>query len=1404
MAVDYGFNSGVDEEQDEAVLDPSLNELPVNVSQLSPINAEEQAASQLSDNVPVEPEVVTEGNPYPGPKKGTTSAVDLSQPGAEEAMWDEYKKIFKMDRNNPSREVLEDAWYRKYYGKTLTEIKEERRTQGGFYPGANDPIGNLKNTFQGLSSFGLGLVDFGMDFVGALPGGAPLDNKWDQVTRLDNPVHQGIRRISSVVIPSMITGKAIASKLPAVTRDMPRLQKLLVGMGAYGVEQAAIIGISDEGEEHNALRVLHDVFPGVFGEKGFLPIPDWAKTLDSDSPSVRRYKNMYENAGLSVFGTTLGAFIELKGNKSMLSWMDPLDNTSAAYKTREISKASNPDKLIRINELNDELVRGVTDKKLEAKYIDELETLKESLGNIEDLEDALRISQTSTAREVDNAARAKIDNGANPDDFDPDINPVLSEADSAKSTVPPANVARNMADTTAIKMGVSQGDPAPVITEAMRRKGLMVDNTSRDAVLGVAEEARDTGRFNALVDGFRFSSKQMDAAAWNIYESIIAAENIDDLKGLFLRDKDVKNLLNGKFKIEYINEEQARGAAFALRDLTDRYTGRAIANASARVMDTLGREATTLSQAILELKPFVSEPKVMDLIIDKMQFLMDEYALNKYISGWQLRNKNWFDSIPPDNIDEAIKEITKSFKAAEKSIHSKNLGFTKALIELSETNPLMMRGLVDAWAHTRGDVDSIAKLNTWAMDQLTPLGLIKSPNPKELNLFARSAWGVVYNNVLSGISAFRAALGNTSQLMLKPITQLLGHGLFGITDGFNGFTRTMYYHGAVFETNKRALSDAWQMMKKAHKDPELMMKAYRKDFVFQDDVKWGILEDLAAGWRAEGNEGKLMLYDMTTNLRDFAKIPALRYGMTGMVFPDVFTWTHLAHQLSRVRAYDDVFSEFGFADWKKIAVAEKKHYSNFFDSKGLINDDVLKSYAGEVSLNLDDSIATWINQGTTAVPAAKVLMMFPRTQSNVVKNALSWTPISLIPGINKYSKTIWARTDDDIAQALIEHGIDMASTPNAKAIFQNLRAEYTGRIAFSSLLTKNLWDYAMAGNIRGNGHYSADRRKKERDQFGYEPKTINIAGKWVSYKGILGVEQVLSILGDLSYYAADIDAPLLEDWHSKVMWTLSAAFLNETPLQGIEPLVAISNADLTGFNRLVANTMRMVIPASSGLGVLAKAIDGAQKDIQGEIHEYLLARLPGLSFAVPNQIDIWTGEPLNDIDNPFLKMLNAVSPIKVSGTSEPWRIWLQQTGWRGLARLKKHSSGTHEYTTGERELIYASIGKMQLYKQLIPLMNDKKMNKELKLLRAHRATGQDLDSEELSLKTEKLPVIRAINAIVKQAQITAEAQLEATEPSITEKAIYQGGIDEAMTQGDVNRANQLQKKHQLLQYGGSR
>ncbi len=1276
-------------------------------------------------------------------------------------------------------------------------VEDEPKDMSGFYPGANDFLGTMNNTMQGLSAAGLGVADFVMDTAGTiLPGGNQLDNAWDKATRLDNDGHQNIRKFASIVIPSLYAGGMVggALKTQAISQ-LPKLQRALVAAGLFTAADVGVITLSDVGEEHNLMRALADFIPGLFGPEGAVPIPDAIKTLDSDSSVVRKRKNAYDTAGLTIVSTLIGATIKMVGGAKKMGWFTPLDESAEAYKANEIIKGGDPEKLIRMQEINEVLSTKKLSKQNEQILMDELMNLEASLESVENLDDALRQVEESGINEQNIAAKRKITNNPTNTDFDPDITPVLNESDNARQSIPPGNVARNMADTTAIKKGVSTGDPAPIITESMRSKGLMVGSTSRDAVMGEAEEARDIGRFNALVDGFRFSTKDMNAAAWDIYTSIIdPGASLDDVKGLFYENKDVANMLLGKFKVEYINEEQARAAAFAMRDLTDRFLGRPTTQSSARVMDTLGREAATIAESITELAPVISEPRAMDLIIDKLQFLMDEYALNKYISGWRLRNKNWFDQVPPKDIDSVIDQLTSEFRSAENAIHAKNLRFTATLKELADTNPLAIRPLVDAFAHTNGDVDSLAKLMKWASDQVTPTGLIKSPDPTQLNLFARSAWGVVYNNVLSGISALRAVVGNTGQLVLRPITGLLGHGIWGAADDFEGLTRSLYYHGAVYETNRRALQDAWTMMKKAHKDPELMMKAYRKDFIFKEDTTWDIMEDMRRVWEQEGNFGKVIQYDMAVTMKEMSKLPGLRYGMTGMVFPDVFTQTHIAHYLSRMRAYDDIFTEFGFADWNRIAQAERKHYAAMFHADGTMKDAALKSLTGEIALNLDDGLATWINKGTTAYPISKHLFMFPRTQSNSVKNALSWTPISLIPGINKYSKTIWAQTDDDIAKALAEHGIDMATTPNARVLWQNLRAEYTGRIAFSSILSKTLWDYAMSGNIRGNGHYNASRRAVERDQMGYVPKTINLGGKWVSFKGIIGVDQVLSIVGDMAYYASDIDQTFLEDWQAKLMWTVAAGFLNETPLQGMEPLVAAASGDLNGWNRLIANATRAYIPMSGALGVLSKMITSAQKDISGEIHEYLMNKLPGFSSMLPSQIDIWTGTPLNDIDNPFLRMLNAISPIKVSGTREPWRVWLESTGWDGFGRLKKDSTGSYEYTTEERELIYQYMGEEQMYKKLERLMKSKVYNDQINQLRVHRQNGDDLRNEKIKLETRRLPVIKEINKIVKEAQAKAELRLVTSRPDIANTILRQQIVDREMDVGNIPGARKQQKK----------
>jgi len=1390
----------------------------------------------------VEPEVVEHKYAAPYNSEIGKSSVDLTNKEAQEQMSKEYNAWFQHglsfgtvdEAKKVERDRMKNAWYQKYHGMDASAYKEikdgePKKTMYGYDANLQGLGDQLDNTFQGLSAPGLGVADFAMDAVGLFPGGDKLDDKWDQATKLDNPIHQAIRSVSSVVIPSIMTGGATNSILGTVgVNKLPFFAKHLTRLGAWTLESQIIAGISDTSEDHNAAKVVSDLIPGLFGPQGWLPLPEAWKTADGDSPAVRKKKNMYEAGALSWIGVALGAFIDMKsGGKTAakeMRWFTPKDEQSSKYLQQELFKGADNDKLIRIQEINELLSTKQLSKQNENILINELISLEDEVGLINGMDDAIRRSDLRAVDEADNAARRKANN---PDQLeldlgiDPDLAPEIFDPNVTARQVPPAgNVARNMADTTAIKAGTSKGDPAPVITEAMRAKGLMVGSTSRGAVMGLAEAGRGIGRFDALVDGFRYTSEQMNSAAWAIYKDIISADNIEDVRALFLDNRDVKNMLLGRFRVETINEEQARGAAFAMRDLIDRFLGRDVTTASARVMDTSGREINTLAESLTEVGGFVDDERVMNLILDKLQFLMDEYALNKYISGWQLRNKNWFDQVPPGELDNVIDRLTKEFTSAENSIHAKNLRFTKTLKALKKSQPEAIRPLMDAFAHTDGDVDSLAKLYKWTEQQVTPWGAIKSPNPKEMNLFARGLWGINMNNTLSGKSPLNAAVGNAYQLLIKPITGFLGHGFWGVFDkNFDGLRRTVYYHGAVWETNRRALTDAFSQMKRAHKDPDSMLKIYRKDFRLRADKTKKILEEMRGVYEADGNVGMLKQIDLAIAMNSIAKIPGLRYGMTALVFPDAYTSSLLGTYVTRMRAYDEVFYEFGFPDWTRIKTAEKRIAQQMFDENGLPKDPILKALAGEIQLNLDDGLSKWINQATTAYPVSKYLLMFPRTQTNWVKNASSWTPISMIPGMNKYSKTIYARTDEDIARALAEHGIDMASTPNARAIFENLRADYTGRLMFSGMMVSSLFSYAMSGNIRGNGHYNASRRLKERDQFGYEPKTINIGGKWVSYKGMIGLDQMLSTLGDLAYYSKDLNEALLENWQAKLTWTLSASFLNETPLSSLEPMISIINGDLRGFNRLTTQMIRATIPLSSGLGVLTNAIESAQKDIDGEVIEYLMNRLPGLKNMLPNQIDIWTGLPVNDIDNPFLKILNSISPFQVSSgyppdlyetykgkkvTAQEVINWLQQeVNYAGLGKLNMDSTGSYKYSTKEREMINGKMGSYEMWRQIVPLMFDKQYADQLKKLRLHRLSGADLNNEDIKLKLKLLPVYKHIDKIVKNSQKLAESELKIGGDMILDQEY----VDQYMEKGDVDSAVSTQKKNtetqKLLQYNNN-
>ena len=187
---------------------------------------------------------------------------------------------------------------------------------------------------------------------------------------------------------------------------------------------------------------------------------------------------------------------------------------------------------------------------------------------------------------------------------------------------------------------------------------------------------------------------------------------------------------------------------------------------------------------------------------------------------------------------------------------------------------------------------------------------------------------------------------------------------------------------------------------------------------------------------------------------------------------------------------------------------------------------------------------------------------------------------------------------------------------------------------------------------------------------------------------------------------------------------------------------------------------------------------------------------------------LWTGDALNDVDNPFLRILNAMSPIKVSGTRDPFRIFLEKIQYDGLSRLKKDSTGSYDYTPAEVEWIVKDIASRLPYKFVEKLMKDESLTNPVEDLGAHRTTNTDLQNEQVVLKKKYLPIYKALDAFLRNEQKTSEQNLLAQRPDIAETIQNQQIVNSLMKQGDVEGAAQIQKQdletQQLLQFGGKR
>ena len=994
--------------------------------------------------------------------------------------------------------------------------------------------------------------------------------------------------------------------------------------------------------------------------------------------------------------------------------------------------------------------------------------------------------------------------------LDPDITPnLVSETQTTAKPTIPGQAIKNTVDVAAQEAGAVSRNSVPTApyTDAMREKGLVLGK-SHYMVADIAQKVKEAGEYIGFQGNFKASRAARSQAVYNIYEKIMKPGTGEEL-GMVLNQKGFRdkkwliNELGENIEVNYLNEQASEAAALAISDLLDVYLGRESQETAARVMSTLGKEISSISGASKTFKGLLDDDTVFKNVMDRVELLEAQYGSSKYVAGWSLQNKQWWKFWKKGDAAEIAAMTLEEFNQNAVKVHDDFKTFRNTLEQVKQENPKLARTLLEAYDYSDGQIDSILKLNKWAKDQISPGGLILSSG-RGMNLFAKGAWAVTYNNVLSGLSGIRAAVGNGSMLMLKPLTTFTRAGLRSILKrDTEPLERVMYLHGSMFETTRRAFSDMTKRMSKVHNDPDFMMQAIRKDFVIEEDNAYKIIDDMSEQWEKEGLEGLpyRFFYGWADLNRKVARMKWMRTGMTAMAGVDAFTDTFMATFNSRLKAYDDIFGQYGktlepdvFA--QQLKKAEELNYNQMFDRDGLLTDAAAKNASGEIALNLDDGIATWLNSGLTKVPALKTLMMFPRTGLNQVKLALSYTPISLIPGVkSKYAKVLKAGDDINlIKEALAAHGIkNFDETPNAMTIYKQLKDEYEGRLMIGGATAIMGYWYALNGGIRGNGPANAaDRQKLMRK--GWRPYTVKIGNNWVNYKGIPMVEQMFALVGDLAYHQTSLGSNMTQTAVDKLAWTISATYLNNTPLYGIEPLMAVTSGDEAAFKRLAANLVRGAIPQSGAMGVISKSITQAQKDIYNDFWGYVLNSTPA-KVALPSQIDYWTGEEINEVDNHLLRILNAVSPVKMSGGEEPWRLWLLNSGFDDINIIRKKFDKDVEYTAEEREAIGRAMGEDQIWKEVDKMRTNPEWNRQLDELRQFINSGAS--DEDVRRYKDKLPVYQKLKKLIKDSQKRAENKI-ASDPKYKHLDILGNGaaiVKRRMELGDIQGASEQSRKN---------
>ena len=878
------------------------------------------------------------------------------------------------------------------------------------------------------------------------------------------------------------------------------------------------------------------------------------------------------------------------------------------------------------------------------------------------------------------------------------------EADPLQAKLHQAQIQSNL--------GTLHGRAAAVADESFVREFTKaIDGNERAQQLDVLFDQISPNfdaEINNGVSNIKVKNVQMNRAVDNLTTALFGQDiSFNEFQTIV---DDMKSITFGSHEI--LDEEGWIAASQALKNAYEVMFDPNQMRASAMLTQQAADTVTDTAAAAIMLGDEVDTTRQFQIMFEKLNLLDTEVKANKYINSKALDYTSILESgnLPASVsfLNQQALQFDRYLKATK--IHSNKL--TQELIGIAKHNPHYFDALKEAYFATDGSVDELHKLHTWAEKNI---GLIKKGiidgDPEIPSLVVKGLHGVRINSVLSGLAAPRAMIGNSMMTAIKPIsvfTGALAQGDMAV------LKRASYTFGGITENLKRGFKVMAREWKLAAGYPEAAMMRGRADLQLAKLDNFYALEDMAEGWRADGEIGKLAMWNMAKSLSWWTKQHFVKYGTNALYAIDGMTNSFMASGMARARAYDELYKTTHGAQFnEKFAELQRKLYDNAFDSTGALTDEAAKHASQEIALNLDNNTIKKFEEFLDYVPAARSLFLFSRTGINGFN--LSWTfnPLSnLGPALSKARKVLAAKTSQQKMAALVEHGVD--ATQDADLAFNTLRSEYIGRQLMGSGVVMGVGLWALEGNITGSGPEDAGERQRMMSM-GWQPYSIKnpITGEWRSYKGFDPFEDVMALTADVIYQADRIDGSATEDWFRKIGHSISMNLTNDTFIGGFEPLLGLISGDPSAWTRFWAGQTDTLVPYKGMRTILSNAITPQLKDVSNDFfayqknaHKYFFRR-GDQEDPLKDLLDIYTGEPIRYFE-PIPAAFNAVLPMfKQNGDMQPWRQWLLSTGWDGLQRLRRNRDTRQPLNDQDRYFINNWVAKNgNLKSQIIALMSE--------------------------------------------------------------------------------------------------